>query len=266
MSGLSPVSIGYYCQEMSQLRQKPDEDVLVRFWSLDHHRAEQVVWPVSSWVKLVFAAEGTLMVQTRSHLHLLPPNRAILIPAGEPHPSRTLGRARVRTLYFPDSSFLSASYGVLEVRPLFRELISEACRVGPLRSTRPREWALSSLLAAEIELAPRMPTSIQMPRSGWLAAWAEAFLDDPATPEPAGFSRRTIERRMTSETGLSLGLWRQQARALRGLQALSSGSTVLEAAMAAGFDTCSGFIQSFRRQFGVTPGRFLSGTELPPAS
>lgn len=61
-----------------------------------------------------------------------------------------------------------------------------------------------------------------------------------------------------AEMGLTVGQWRQQAKALRGLRALSAGATVLESAMLAGYETSSGFIQSFRKQFGTTPGRMGS--------
>jgi AraC-like DNA-binding protein len=72
---------------------------------------------------------------------------------------------------------------------------------------------------------------------------------------------------MLSETGLTLGQWRQQARGLVGLRSLAQGASVMEAAMESGFETASGFIQSFRRQFGFTPGRILEGRPLrsPPA-
>ncbi|ARU41301.1 hypothetical protein CCB80_09205 [Armatimonadetes bacterium Uphvl-Ar1] len=74
--------------------------MLVRFWSLDHHRAEEILWLTSSWPKLVYCLEGTIQVTTHSTLHLLPPNRALWIKSNEPNPARTLGKAKVRTLFF----------------------------------------------------------------------------------------------------------------------------------------------------------------------
>ena len=126
-----------------------------------------------------------------------------------------------------------------------------------MRSDDPAGLALTSLLLSEVASASRLPTGIRMPTSDWLLEWAVPFLDGTGDALPAGFSRRTAERAMLAETGLTLGQWCRQARSLRGLRALSEGSPVQEAALAAGFETSSGFIQSFRRQFGATPGRMF---------
>lgn len=243
---------------MSNLRQRETDDVLVRFWSLDHHRAEELLWPISPWPKLIYSLEGTLQVSTDTKLHILPSNRALLLQANEHHPSRTMGKASVRTLHFAPQVSLSVENRVLEVRPFFRELIAEACRIGPLRANAGKEAALALLHFEEVQAAPHFPTSIQMPSSEWLNRWALRFLSDPTVPLPAEFSRRTVERRILLESGLTLGQWCQQARALIGLRSLSKGMSVQEAANEAGFETSSGFIHSFRAQFGTTPGRMFS--------
>lgn len=242
---------------MSQKRQHVLPDVLVRFWSLDHHRAEEIFWPASPWAKLVFAARGTVRVETANRMHVLPSNRALIVPADAAHPARTLGAAEVRTLYFAPPFLLHRSPSIVSVRPLFRELIRETCTVGPLVRGDARHEAITQLLVAEIAAAGELPTSIPMPSSPWLKVWADAFLANPTQRPASGYSRRTLERHFAAETGLTLGQWCQQARSLLGMQALSNGSTVQEAALEAGFETTSGFIQSFRRQFGTTPGKMF---------
>lgn len=243
---------------MSNLRQGADAGVLVRFWSLDHHRAEPVLWPASPWPKLVYSMEGTLQVESREHLYMLPPNRAIWIEAGEEHPAQTLGKARVRTLYFSPDMGIQRAGGLLEVRPLLSELIGESCYSGPLFAGDARSGALATLLQSEIESASPIPVGIAIPQSEWLRDWTKRFLNYPLEFPDCPWSRRTLERYMLKETGLTLGQWRQQARAFIALRRLSTGSNVQEAGVAAGFATPSGFIQSFRRQFGTTPGRILS--------
>lgn len=241
---------------MSKSRQA-DADVLVRFWSLDHHRAEDILWPKSAWPKLVFAMEGTLQVETHDRLHILPTNRGLWVNVNESHPARALGRAKVRTLYFSPSLDMARETGPMEVRPLLREMIVKSCRIGPLLSTDPYARALAILIQAEVLSGPSIPTSIPMPQSDWLRSWTEAFFAHPETVPNPPTSRRTLERHILRETGLTLGQWCQQARALIGLRLLASGATVLEAASESGFETSSGFIQSFRRQFAITPGKML---------
>ncbi len=234
-----------------------DSGVLVRFWSLDHHRAEEILWPVSPWAKLVFAMEGTLQVETSQQLHVLPPNRALWVREQASHPAKTLGKAKVRTLYFAPTFSVDRQQGLIEVRPFFRELINEACRIGPLLSSSGMSEALASLLRAEVQSATLLPTSIPMPQSEWLLSWTDEFFEEPVSIPAAAYSRRTLERKLLAETGLTLGQWCSQARALIGLRVLATGATVLEAALDAGFETSSGFIQSFRKQFGTTPGKIL---------
>lgn len=240
---------------MSQSCHHPDAGILVRFWSLNHYRPEEILWPESHWPKVVFAVEGVLRVQTPESVHLIPPNRALFVPSGVPHPSRTLSKAQVRTIYFAPELEIDCEQSVLEVRPLFRELIAEACRVGPLQINRTRDQSITNLLIEEAISAPRVPTSVPMPNSDWLKDWALAFLECPETANPDGYSSRTMERRILEETNLTLGQWRQQARALVGLRELSLGASVVEAAVSAGFETTSGFIQSFKKQMGTTPAR-----------
>lgn len=184
-----------------------------------------------------------------------------MISPNAPHPGRTSGMARVRTLYFSPALEFSHRLGVLEVRPLFRELVAEACRIGPLVQVDAHHVALASLIGVEIEAARPLPTSVRMPTSDWVCAWATVFLGNPADLPESEYSRRTLERRLRAETGLTLGQWCQQARALIGLQAIAAGEPLLEAAMTAGFKTSSGFIQSFKRQFGTTPGQMLKHGE-----
>ncbi len=245
---------------MSQIRHPAEGSVLVRFWSLDHHRAEPILWTPNSWSKLIYAVEGTVIVHTPTQYLLLPRHRALLLPGDSQHSARTAGRAKVRTLFFAQP--LADSSRPLSVRPLFHELIHEACRVGPLLSSHPEHVALARLLEAEIPRAPTLASEIPMPTTPWAKSWGESYLMNPGEAPPVPCSLRTQERVFLKETGLTLGRWCQQARALAGLRALSEGATVLEAAMAAGFATSSGFIQAFQKQFGITPGRAISQTEV----
>src|SRR5579862_1511839 len=77
-----------------------DRDVLVRFWSIDQPIRASVTWPVSDWPKLVFSAEGTLMVSAEDQFAVLPPNRALWVLPGCRHEMSCRSAVKVRTLYF----------------------------------------------------------------------------------------------------------------------------------------------------------------------
>src|SRR6202042_3089873 len=71
----------------------------------------------------------------------------------------------------------------------------------------------------------------------------------------AGASLRTLQRLFPTETGLTLEAWRQKARLITAVAMLSGGAPVAVTAADCGYDSPSAFINAFRRQFGVTPGR-----------
>ena len=248
-------------QKMSISCRPGDAGVLVRFWTTDHVRPEPVLWTESEWTKLVYAAEGALLLTLDQERHLLPANRALLLGPGQRHQTRTTSRARIRTLFFAPSLAIPGRPGAFEVRPLFRELIREPCRVGPLMEANEIQAALARKLVSEAAAAPEDSFSLKMPLAEWAAEWAEAFLADPAEARSPACSRRTLERTILRETGLTLGEWSRQARMMTGVRLLTEGAPVQEAAMAAGYRTVGGFIQSHRRFFGRTPGRRLQNSD-----
>ena len=240
---------------MSKTRQAK-ESVLVRFWAVDHHRTEIVSWPVNSWNKLVYASDGVIQSESSSQFWVLPSCRALWVHAGEEHRMKSLGKAKVRTLYFPSEFEIDRPRGPMVVSPLLKELIVEASLHGPLFVGNMRHEALSTLLRIEIENADAFQTGVPMPRSTWLYEWATRYLESPHSESSNPFSGRTLARRMQEETGLSIGRWCYQARAVVGFRALSLGATVGEAASEAGYATSSGFIQAFNKFFGTSPGKF----------
>ena len=72
-----------------------------------------------------------------------------------------------------------------------------------------------------------------------------------------GIGVRTLERAFTSETGLSFGRWRRQARFLHALRGLGGGAPVKQAALEAGYRSASAFIAAFRAALNATPGRYF---------
>jgi AraC-like DNA-binding protein len=74
----------------------------------------------------------------------------------------------------------------------------------------------------------------------------------------SGLSQRTLERLITSETGLSFGRWRQQLNILLALQWMAEGSTVQQVAFDLGYESAGSFVTMFRKALGSSPGRYMS--------
>ncbi|VEI64864.1 HTH-type transcriptional repressor of iron proteins A [Serratia fonticola] len=73
-----------------------------------------------------------------------------------------------------------------------------------------------------------------------------------------GLKPRTLSRRFMQETGMSFSRWRQQARVIRSLEALSAGMPVANVANECGYDNVSAYIAAFRQRFGITPGLYFT--------
>ncbi len=79
---------------------------------------------------MIFASKGVMTVRTRQGIWVVPPLRAVWIPAGTPHSVAMSGAVSMRTLYFLPRLVraLPKKCFVMNVSPLLRELIIHACR------------------------------------------------------------------------------------------------------------------------------------------
>src|SRR5262247_1834369 len=77
--------------------------------------------------QLLFASSGAMTVTGDRTSWMIPPGRAVLIPAGIQHGIRMWGEVAMRSLYFPAQPpmpvFDAGPCRVISVRPLLRELI-----------------------------------------------------------------------------------------------------------------------------------------------
>lgn len=78
-------------------------------------------------------------------------------------------------------------------------------------------------------------------------------LDIRGLSRDCGVSINTLERHFRDALGLTPMAMLRKKRLIASLEILRSGGTVSEAAMGCGFSDDSGYIQHFRKQFGLTP-------------
>lgn len=78
-----------------------------------------------------------------------------------------------------------------------------------------------------------------------------------------GASERTLSRLFRQEAGMSFPQWRTQFRLQHALVLLADRTPVTNTALASGWSNPSAFIETFRRSFGVTPGKFYTDAGSP---
>ncbi|MDF2097064.1 AraC family transcriptional regulator [Aquibaculum arenosum] len=217
--------------------------------------------------QLVFATSGVMTVSTRSGLWVVPPQRAVWVPAGEGHALKMHRPVQLRTLYLDESIAADRPRRpqVLSVTPLLRALVLRLMDL-PAEATREGPGArLVAVLLDELRRGAEAPMHLPEPQHPSLCRICSALREQPADRREladwgrlVGASPRTLARRFQAETGMGFAAWRQQARLLAALPLLAQGQAVTSVALDVGYDGPSAFIAAFRRSFGVTPGRYFA--------
>lgn len=214
--------------------------------------------------QILYASSGVMSVRTDKSTYVIPPQRAMWIPAGVMHEVSCRGAVSLRTLY------IEATLGrdpqccrVLEVTPFLRALILEVVGFKPNYDLDGREGRIVALMLDEIDRMPSAPYLITMPADPRLLRVCRAIIANPADcrdlddwAKVAGMGRRTFTRAFKNETGMGVAIWRQQARLVHALSLLSAGQHITQVAFEVGYDSPSAFTAMFHRAFGLPPSQF----------
>jgi len=216
--------------------------------------------------QLIYATEGVMTVETDDGVWVVPPERAVWVPAFVTHSIRMTGDVRMRTLYLERSvaPIQGTRCCVVHVSQLLRACIARFFDIPDSWTEDGPDARVVSVLLDEIRAAPSAPLHLPTPRDPRALRVSEALRAQPSDRRPirewaqlAGASERTLERLFRSEVGMTFGRWQQQARLLHALEVLASGRSVTTAALEVGFETPSAFIAMFRRAMGTTPARYF---------
>lgn len=144
-----------------------------------------------------------------------------------------------------------------------RELILHVATNAALDRSIPEHAHLISVILDQLSTLAEVPLQLCAPRDASAAKAAEILQRDPGETQSldqlareTGASKRTLERRFRSETGMGPGRWRQQLRLLHALRLLAEGQSVTTVALEVGYQSTSAFISMFKRAMGATPFRY----------
>jgi AraC-like DNA-binding protein len=219
--------------------------------------------------QLVYAARGTMQVTTPKGRWLVPPDRAVWVPAHLAHAIDVLADIDLRALYF-DLAWLAHekpkadlnSEFVVRVSPLLHETI---LALFDGRKDSNRTDLLIRLAMLELQQSDDSATFIPLPQEPRCRRAASIVLDDPTAPHEietlapqVGASTRTLSRLFTSETHLSFKSWRQRARIAAAIERLSTqaGVSIKQVASDLGYASVPAFSHAFRQVTGKTPKEF----------
>lgn len=212
--------------------------------------------------QIVHARIGIMRVFTAGGVWVVPPGRALWVPAYTEHSILCISSVLLRTVYLRGQHIaFSAECVVWNVSSLMRELIIRVAG----GDCRGQHEHLLALLVSEINSIDTVPVHLPEPTDAKLKRVTDTVLahpDDPRTladwAAHLAVSPRTLIRHFQKQTGLTFRQWRQQARLLAALERLAAGQAVTSVALEVGYESPSAFVAMFREAFGVTPGKYLS--------
>jgi len=233
-------------------------------------------WHTHAEHQLAWASSGVLTVRSGNAAWVLPPTRALWIPAGVRHETLSKGVATMRSAYIPPDScaIVWSDCTPVTANPLMGELLVYLAANDLEAAHRLHaERVLVDLLTpvATVSFDVRMPIEERARRV------ADGLAKDPADNRTlaewgheVGASGRTLARAFTGDTGLPFGRWRTLLRLHRAMEELADREPVSNVARAVGYESPSAFVAAFRRETGITPAEYFrrrgSGEDGGPTS
>lgn len=219
--------------------------------------------------QLVFAAAGTMQVTTPKGRWLVPPQRAVWVPARLDHAIDVLADIEMRTLYFDldwlaahaADDGLAAEFVVRVSRLLHEAILALFERPDDARRTQ----LLIRLILGELHHAEDPTTFVPLPQEARCRRAAALVLADPGgavdidrLAREVGTSARTLSRLFRAQTQLSFKSWCQRARVAAAIErlAMDRAMPMKQLAASLGYASVSAFSQAFRQVTGRTPSEF----------
>lgn len=215
--------------------------------------------------QLLYGCTGVMTVLTAQGEFVVPPHRAMWLPAGAGHEVVCRVPVSLRTL-FVDAAVvpaLPARCCVIEVSRLLHSLLNEAVQLPEDYEIEGRDGRIMNLAVDEIVAMRALPYSAPLPDDPRLARICRTLVQEPAMEmsldelaRAAGMTRHTLTRLFQRETGMSFVAWRQHVRMLEALWRLHTGQSVTSVAYDIGYKNPSSFAAMFRRAFGTRPSAY----------
>jgi AraC-like DNA-binding protein len=247
---------------MSKLRHSQVRTLTARF-SPSHF----IDWHSHTWSQLLYASEGVISVETKLACWIVPTNRGVWVPAGQEHSVKMHGRVFLQTIYIqPENTAISTlNCAAYEIPRLLHELIVQVSAIGIVNGDTDEARNMIDFLTYQLKKLTPFPLMVPMPRDERARRLALQVIEMPGTSKSlhelsseCGASLRTMQRIFSDELGVPLARWRNQVKMIHAVQLLANGGSVTQIAFELGFESVSGFVCSFRQNFGVSPGQYRS--------
>ena len=227
-------------------------------------------WHSHDAAQLFHVIRGSIAIDTEMGTYFVPPERAVWLPPRVSHQTRYLTDTELRYIYvqYDYTRDLPQTPQVMQVTTLLRALILEFMSYPRSETDKGPAARIAAVILDQLKMLPVAPLQLPMPQDARLRDLCEGVVRCPAhipslseAADRCATSVRSFERRIKAETVLSYRTWCRQVKLFRALELLASGRSVSDVSHKLGYEGPSAFVSTFKKAFGVTPGRYFDGVE-----
>ena len=233
-----------------------------------HDAETQILVPLS----------GTFHIETDAALWIVPPGKAIVIPAGTIHAVTAPEAATLCALRL-DASIWPSSLGSprsVAMTPLAIALVEAACNIHMPAAENSPDSRLIAVLLDQLQAAPADGFHMRRPADPRLRKIIDVLIHNPGNSlslaewgREVGASERTLSRLFEVEIGMGFRDCRRSIQMHSAVARLGENQRLIDVAADLGYESLSAFIHAFRAVIGETPGQVArrmtskSVTKLP---
>lgn len=245
----------------------PEENVSVLVVPKSYPDGYTIDWHSHDYSQLVYACSGVMVVATMENMWVIPPQRAVWVPAGILHKVAMYGHAEMRNVYLQSNSDhqLLENSAVVSISPLLGEIIAYMASSRYEQSGSDEKERLVAVMLDQLRIADQVSLYLPLAKDRRLASVCEYLLAQPADTQSltdwanrVNISSRTLSRLFRQEFGMSFVEYRNQVRLFEALKQLAKGAPVTTVALDVGFISVSAFSRLFKRYFGKPPSHYFS--------
>ncbi|MCL9780647.1 helix-turn-helix transcriptional regulator [Vibrio sp. S4M6] len=235
-------------------------------WIKSHHgSATNADWHQHDYAQVYWVCRGCVEVETKSEQWTVTNGCLGWISPSVEHSARIISSVDVNILYIQTEHFsgLPTSSKLVRTNELIHALLNRLL-LSDFTIADTAQQRRFQVLLDEIHDSPSCDLFLPLPEDKRVRKIADLLLtfpdDERLQPELAheyGLSTRTLSRLFKSQTGMSFGAWRQQAKLISSLPLLAKGNPVTSVALECGYDNTSSYITAFKKRFGSTPSQYF---------
>lgn len=214
--------------------------------------------------QLILTLHGGVTCLTEKTYRIIPKNCAVWIPSGLPHSNTATKNSEILLMFIdPKLDYLPNHCCTLKISNVLREMIVHFDNFPKNYEPGSHPSNFANVILFELSQMPIEKLSLSISGNIKIKMLIDNLINNPDDKKNIedwakhfAMSKKTFERFIISETGMTFGRWRQQILLLIAIERLVSGVSVQNTAYELGYNSVSAFITMFKKNLGKTPSYY----------